>query len=103
VVKSYGQCHYCSEEATTRDHIVPESRTWHYSGIPVGNTVGSCWLCNQHKADYRSDCECSRCTNAWATYGPPGWMDVPVVQIVDWKAEKERQYVITRLARGGER
>jgi len=64
-------CHYCGGVATTRDHIVPRSRrTTRARDMGVPNLVPACQPCNQRKADYRSDCTCPICVEAWAVHGP---------------------------------
>jgi 5-methylcytosine-specific restriction endonuclease McrA len=47
-----GDCHYCGEPATTRDHVVPVSKGGRAGN---GNIVPACNRCNQLKGsmDYR--------------------------------------------------
>jgi hypothetical protein len=57
-------CHYCAAEATTRDHVVPDSvggaRLW-------WNLVPACEPCNLAKAD-RQSCTCLFCLRAMALW-----------------------------------
>lgn len=57
-------CHYCGNESSTRDHIVPDAvggvRTW-------WNLVPACWECNRDKAD-RQACSCLYCMRAMALW-----------------------------------
>ena len=68
-----GVCHYCARHnATTDDHLVPRSAfPMHQSALPYWfrqhNIAPACAPCNNFKAHFRSDCECSQCTWVWNT------------------------------------
>ena len=77
-------CHYCHRPGNTRDHIVPRSRAVGLCApsSSITNIVRACADCNGRKSDFRSDCYCRTCVLAWETFGPPGWRDIPVVELV---------------------
>lgn len=61
LARTGGICHYCPDEATTLDHIVPKcvggpSRQW--------NLVGACGPCNRFKGNLRGVCICFDCIAA---------------------------------------
>lgn len=59
------KCHYCPDEATTRDHIVPAAlggKNGNYNLVP------SCRRCNENKADEMPTCRCKKCRDAVRTW-----------------------------------
>lgn len=72
-VRFVPKCHYCPEQATTRDHIVPRAmvrklRLDDHSPFLQRNIVPACAPCNNQKADLDSGCECDQCVEAWYMY-----------------------------------
>jgi hypothetical protein len=54
-------CHYCGDQATSRDHIIPQS----VGGKSVWwNLVSACEPCNRAKADAWPTHDCERCHEA---------------------------------------
>lgn len=67
------RCHYCDNEATTRDHIVAQTflRRVFTRGVDFNsNLVPACRRCNELKSDRRSSCNCQQCEAAWQSFGP---------------------------------
>lgn len=59
------RCHYCTDYAGTRDHIVPRS----LGGLDrVWNLVPACGSCNLAKSSLVPDCACEWCRKAVERY-----------------------------------
>lgn len=54
-------CHYCMQEATTRDHIVPKKR---HGVNAYFNLVPACEDCNTKRGYSPSGCTCAFCERA---------------------------------------
>lgn len=62
-------CHYCTADATTRDHVVPKTKM----GVDSWwNLIPSCRSCNEAKASRMPTCGCAFCRRALHLF-EKGW------------------------------